>query len=472
MIFPVILCGGSGTRLWPMSRATFPKQFLPLVSEQTLLQETINRVTGAEFSAPLMISNEQHRFLVAEELRKSGVTHGKIVLEPVGRSSAPAATVAALIAQEQTPDAEILLLPSDHAIGDTQAFAKAITLAQQAAAAKRLVTFGISATAPETGYGYIQAGAPLDIKGAFEIDLFIEKPPLNDAKSMLEKGGFAWNSGMFMFKASVWLEEIQRHAPDMLAACRKALDKASRDHDFIRLGADAFAECPEGSVDVTVMEKTDLAAVIPVDMDWSDVGSWSKLWELGQLDSDHNLVVGDVIASEVSNSYLRSEGPLLAAIGIDNLVAVATEDAVLISTMDKVDDVKLIVEQLRQDQRPEYISHLKVHRPWGWYQGIGAGPGFQAKRICVAPGRRISLQYHERRSEHWTVVSGSAIVTRGDEVFELSANQSVHIPQRENHRLENPTSEPLHLIEVQCGDYFGEDDIVRLEDDYQRDQVT
>lgn len=474
-IYPAILCGGSGTRLWPLSRGLYPKQFLPLAGERTLLQDTARRVLGDGFEPPFLICNADHRFLVAEQLREAGVAAGEIVLEPTARSTAPAAAVAALLARERAgakdagADAYVLLLPSDHVIADPAAFAAAVATAGRAAEHGHLVTFAMTATRPETGYGYIRRGAPLDgVSGAFAVERFVEKPTRAVAETMLAEGGFDWNSGMFLFSATAYLDELAALEPAMLEACRRAVDLGVRDLDFLRLDADAFAASPSESIDVAVMERTAKAAVVPAELGWSDVGGWTALWDIGVRDDDANVFVGDVVADGVAGSYLRSEGPMLAAIGLDDMIVVATEDAVLVTPKDRAGDVKAMVERLKREGRSEHHAHVKVHRPWGWYQGLDAGPGFQVKRICVNPGARLSLQYHHKRAEHWVVVSGTARVVRGDETLELTANQSTYIPIGERHRLENPGPGPLHLIEVQSGGYLGEDDIVRLDDDFAR----
>lgn len=469
MIYPVILCGGSGTRLWPLSRRSRPKQFLPLATNQSLLQETTRRVAKCGFAAPMMICNNEHRFLVSEQLREIGVKPAEVILEPSARSTAPAATVASLMARVVDNDALILLLPSDHIIGDADALAEAVAVAAQAAADGYLVTFGIAATKPETGYGYIRRGTLL--KGfdrAYFVDQFIEKPSYEMAKEMLAEGDYDWNSGMFLFSAAAYLGELSRLNPVMLFACQDAVDRSVKDLDFRRLDADAFNACPSESIDVAVMEKTDKAAVVPADLGWSDVGSWSALWSINEHDECDNVLKGDVIAHEVSGSYLRSDGPVIATFGLTNMVVVATEDAVLVAPKDRADDVKIIVERFKLEGRSEHHTHLQVHRPWGWYKGVDAGDGFQVKRICVNSGARLSLQYHNHRAEHWVVVSGTARVTRGEDTFDLDANQSAYIPVGVKHRLENSGSEPLHMIEVQSGSYLGEDDIVRLDDDFRR----
>ena len=427
------------------------------------------RVANRGFAAPMMICNDEHRFLVAEQLREVGITPSDIILEPSARSTAPAATVVSLLAQSDNRDALVLLLPSDHVISDTAAFADAVATATQAAAKGYLVTFGMSATNPETGYGYIRRGRSLEgVDGAYVVDHFVEKPSRVRAEKMLGEGGYDWNSGMFLFSARAYLEELARLNPEMLFACQGAVDRSVQDLDFLRLDVDAFNGCPSGSIDVSVMEKTDKAAVVPAEMGWNDVGIWSALWNIGESDACDNVIIGDVITHEVSGSYLRTDGPTLATVGLTDIVVVATEDAILISSIDRSADVKSIIERFNQEGRTVHHTHLKVYRPWGWYKGIDIDDGFQVKRICVNPGARLSLQYHNHRAEHWVVVSGLARVTRGDDTFDLGVNQSTYIPVREIHRLENPSEEPLHLIEVQSGGYLGEDDIVRLDDDFRR----
>ncbi|MGB0683682.1 MAG: mannose-1-phosphate guanylyltransferase/mannose-6-phosphate isomerase [Magnetovibrionaceae bacterium] len=468
-IIPVVLSGGSGTRLWPLSRELYPKQLLPLVSEESLLKETCRRVWGGAFQAPLVICNTEHRFIVAEQIRETGIEPGEIVLEPVGRNTAPAVAVAALIARQRDPDASILILPSDHVIRDLDAFHGAVDLAARAAENGALVTFGIEPDGPETGYGYIKCGAPLaDAPGVFEVARFAEKPDLNTAQAMLAEGGYSWNAGMFLFRAERYLEELGRLHPGMLRACEAAVEGGRRDLDFMRLDEEAFHACPSDSIDYAVMEQTRSAAVVPVEMGWNDVGSWSALWDLAEKDEAGNGLIGDVIAEDVGSSYLRTEGPLIAAVGIENLVVVATQDAVMVAPRDRAQEVKSLVLRLKANERDERVSHTRVHRPWGWYQSTDADNGFQVKRLCVKPGAKLSLQYHHHRAEHWVVVSGTAKVQRGTEEMILSRNESTYIPLGEKHRLENPGSVPLHIIEVQSGEYLGEDDIVRLEDDFSR----
>jgi mannose-1-phosphate guanylyltransferase/mannose-6-phosphate isomerase len=483
MVVPVILSGGSGTRLWPLSRELYPKQLLPLVGEQTMLQETVTRMRGlADLGAPLVICNESHRFLVAEQLRAIRVKPSAIVLEPVGRNTAPAVAVAALLAGAGGEDPTLLVLPADHVITDSTALRAAVQAGAALAESGRLLTFGIVPDKPETGYGYIRAGFALEVPGprsqvqgadqspftAFSVAEFIEKPDLSTARAYVESGDYYWNSGMFMFRASTFLAELERFAPEMLAACRTAVAAAARDLDFTRLDAEAFAACPGSSIDYAVMEKTAAAAVIPLDAGWSDVGSWSALWEVGARDADGNVVKGDVLTKDVRNCYLHASTRLLAVVGVEDHVIVETGDAVLVARKDRVQDVKAIVELLKLNQRDEALLHRRVNRPWGAYECIDAAERFQVKHITVHPGATLSLQMHHHRAEHWVVVKGTARVTRGEEVLTLSENQSTYIPLGVTHRLENPGKIPLELIEVQSGSYLGEDDIVRFEDNYGR----
>lgn len=468
----VLLSGGSGTRLWPLSREAYPKQFLPLASSQTLLQDTWQRVAPLVDAAPIVVANEAHRFLAAEQLRLMGVSHASIVLEPVGRNTAPAIAAAALQAMAGGADPVLLVLPSDHVVRDPAAFQAAVRTALPAAEAGALVTFGIVADAPETGFGYIQGApdvrAPGDACGAISRVLrFVEKPDAATAQAYLDSGDYYWNSGMFLFRASSYLDALGRYRPDIRQAVGAAFDAAAADGDFIRLDGQAFADCPADSIDYAVMENTDQAMVLPVDIGWNDVGSWSALWEVSAQDAQGNAHHGDVIAVDTRNSYAYARR-LVALVGVDDLVVVETDDAVLVARKDRVQQVKEVVGRLKTEQRSHAVLHRQVHRPWGSYDCIDADAGFQVKRIKVKPGGRLSLQSHAHRAEHWIVVRGTARVTRDHDVFDLHANQSTYIPLGARHRLENPGDTMLELIEVQSGDYLGEDDIVRYEDVYGR----
>jgi mannose-1-phosphate guanylyltransferase/mannose-6-phosphate isomerase len=465
-ITPVILSGGSGTRLWPLSRETHPKQFQPLVGERSLLQATWQRLEGLPgLAAPIVVANEEHRFMVAEQLRQLDVTPAALLLEPVGRNTAPAIAAAALQARAAGGDPVLLVLPSDHVIADAAGFRAAVQAALPAAKDGRLVTFGIVPTGPETGYGYIQAGQG---EGVRPVDRFVEKPDLDTARSYLAAGGYYWNAGMFLLRASVYLDELARHAPAMLEAVQAAFAGARRDADFLRLEREAFAACPSDSIDYAVMEKTDRAAVLPMDVGWSDVGSWSALWAIAEQDGDGNAHRGDVLASGCRNTLAWGGRRLVALLGLEDVIVVDTDDALLVARRERVQEVKDIVARLKAEGRPQASIHRKVYRPWGSYDGIDAGERFQVKRIVVNPGAALSLQMHHHRAEHWIVVSGTARVTCDDRVFMLSENQSTYIPLGSKHRLENPGKVPLELIEVQSGSYLGEDDIVRFEDVYGR----
>ena len=461
---PVLLSGGSGTRLWPLSREMYPKQFLPLVGDDTMLQATWKRIAPLASLPPIVVANESHRFLAAEQLRVLDVSNPAILLEPVGRNTAPAIAAAALQAMATGGDPLLLVLPSDHVIADAQAFRAAVVLASAAAEQGALVTFGVVPTGAETGFGYIQA-APGE--GVRKVLRFVEKPDASTAQGYVDAGGYYWNSGMFLFRASRYLQELERLRPDILAATRTAFAAATRDGDFIRLDKDAFATCPSESIDYAVMEKTDAAMVLPVDIGWNDVGSWSALWDVAARDADGNACRGDVIAIDSRNSYAHARR-LVALVGVDDLVVVETDDAVLVAHKDRVQQVKEVVAQLKTGQRSQAALHREVHRPWGSYDSVDVGDAFQVKRIKVKPGARLSLQSHTRRAEHWIVVRGTARVTRDNDVFELHANQSTYIPIGAKHRLENPGTQMLELVEVQSGDYLGEDDIVRYEDVYGR----
>ena len=466
---PVLLSGGSGTRLWPLSREAYPKQFLALSGERTLLQDTWLRAAPLAARAPIVVANEEHRFLAGEQLRQVGVEGAAIVLEPAGRNTAPAIAAAAMQAMAGGDDPLLLVLPSDHVVRDPGAFQAAVRDASAAAEAGALVTFGIVPQSPETGFGYIQAGADGGQAGGGvrEVRRFVEKPDAATAQAYLDAGGYYWNSGMFLFRASRYLEELGRFRPDMLEAVRRAFTAAVRDGDFVRLDRDAFAASPADSIDYAVMEKTDRAMVLPVDIGWNDVGSWSALWEVSPRDADGNAHNGEVIAVDSRDSYVWSRR-MVALVGVEDLVVVETDDAVLVAAKDQVQKVKDVVQRLKADDRSHAVLHREVHRPWGSYDSIDQDEGFQVKRIKVKPGGRLSLQSHAHRAEHWIVVRGTARVTRDNDVFELHANQSTYIPLGAKHRLENPGTDVLELIEVQSGDYLGEDDIVRYEDVYGR----
>jgi mannose-1-phosphate guanylyltransferase/mannose-1-phosphate guanylyltransferase/mannose-6-phosphate isomerase len=465
--YPVILSGGSGSRLWPLSRSLYPKQLLPLSSGRTMIQETALRAGSSHFAQPIIICNEAHRFIVAEQMQEVGVTPLRLVLEPIGRNTAPAIATAALILAKRDPDAIMAVLPSDHVIADHAGFIEALGRAGTAAAAGNLVTFGMKPTAPETGYGYIQRGVPLS-EGSFKVERFIEKPDLERARAMTAQPEFLWNSGMFVFKAGVFLEEVERLCPDILAAVSKSIEKAVEDIDFLRLEATSFAQSPSASIDYAVMEHTARAAVVPADFGWSDVGSWSALWEITDKSAAGNVEVGDVISVDCLDSYLRGDGVLVAGVGLKDIIVVATEDAVLVAQRSHVQEVKKIVDSLKEKKRTEGDLHRKVYRPWGFYQSIDAGSRFQVKQIVVKPGAKLSLQMHHHRAEHWVVVEGTALVTRDEETFLLRENESTFIPIGTKHRLENPGKVPLKMIEVRSGTYLSEDDIIRLEDTYGR----
>ena len=469
-IHPVILSGGAGTRLWPLSRAAYPKQLLSLASSRTLLQETAARnLDDVGFSAPVVVCNEEHRFLVDEQLRQIGIDPQAILLEPAARNTGPAIAAAALWLLERDPDAVMLVQPSDHVIGDAAEFHRAVMRGLAPAQQGWLVTFGIKPSRSESGYGYIHATSPLDGgDGVLAADRFVEKPEQATAERFLKEGGFFWNSGIFLMAARTCLDELARANPAMLEACGHAVRSGQEDLSFFRLSDESFSAAPSMSIDRAVMEHTGRAAVVPVEMGWSDVGSWRALHEIGRSDVEGNVTHGDVVTQDVRNSYIRSEGRLVAAIGVDNLVIVATDDAILVASADKAGEVSGMVDTLRRSQRAEPDRHVTGYRPWGSYRAIDAGERFQVKRITVKPGAKLSLQKHYHRAEHWVVVQGTALVQRGGERMLVRENESVYIPIGTEHRLENPGKMPLQLIEVQSGPYLGEDDIVRLADNYGR----
>jgi mannose-1-phosphate guanylyltransferase/mannose-1-phosphate guanylyltransferase/mannose-6-phosphate isomerase len=467
-IVPVILSGGVGTRLWPLSREGYPKQFWPLVSQRTMLQETAARASGPAFAAPMVICGEAHRFLVAEQLREAGVENAQIVLEPVGRGSAPAIAVAALLAAEADPAAVLWIMAADAAVQQPQALLEALEAASAAARAGRIATFGIRPTKPETGYGYIEAGSALaEARGAFSVARFVEKPDATTAAAFHSGGRHLWNSGMFVASAGTLIAELERHAPEVLEAARDAAAGAGRDLGFVRLGA-GFEKAPDLSIDHAVMERTERAAVVPCEPGWSDVGSWSALWEASPHDEAGNATHGPVELQDAKGCLVRSEGILTAVVGLENVVVVVTDDAVLAVPRERAQEVKKLVERLKAKGRPEATIHRRVYRPWGSYEGLILGDRFQVKKITVRPGRKLSLQKHFHRAEHWVVVGGTAIVERDKERLLLRENESVYLPLGCVHRLENPGIIPLTLIEVQSGPYLGEDDIVRFEDSYGR----
>ncbi len=476
LILPVVLSGGSGTRLWPISREKYPKQLLPLVDENSMLQSTVVRLEGLEnLAEPLLICNEEHRFVVAEQVRLLG-KRGTILLEPVGRNTAPAMTLAALWASRNGDDPVLVVMPADHVIADGASFRQAVERATRLALAGAAVTFGITPDCAETGYGYIQQGAALaDGSGAFELAHFVEKPDKATAEDYLAAGDYLWNSGIFVMRASVWLAALEIDRPDILAVCQKAMAESKEDGDFVRIGRETFAACPADSIDYAVMERLTLGlpglprgVVIPLSAGWSDVGAWDALWKVLPKCGDGNAVRGDVMLENCLNTLAFSESRLVACVGVSDLVVVETDDAILVAHHDATQDVKKIVDRLKAEKRSVALLHRKVYRPWGWYDGVDSGERFQVKRIGVKPGGTLSLQMHYHRAEHWIVVSGTARVTKGDEVFLVTENQSTYIPLGVTHRLENPGTVPLEMIEVQSGSYLGEDDIVRFEDTYGR----
>jgi len=471
MLHPVILSGGIGSRLWPLSREHYPKQLLALVGEQTMLQNTVTRLENIPHLAPpIIVCNEDHRFLVAEQLRCINIKPSAILLEPVGRNTAPAIAIAALSALEKDPEAVLLVLPADHLIQNVDVFQITVGKALSAAEQNLLVTFGIVPTKPETGYGYIKAGEKIGETSTYKVAQFVEKPNIETATQYIETGDYFWNSGMFLFKAQRYLDELNNFEPKIFEVCKRAFDKLSLDlnSDFVRVDEELFTSCISKSIDFAVMEKTANAAIMPLEAGWSDIGAWSALWEVSKQDNNGNILQGDIFTEQVRNCYLRSENRLLAAIGIENLIVVETADAVLIAHKDQAQNVKNVVEFLKKTGRSEANLHRKVFRPWGSYETIDNEPRFQVKKIMVNVGASLSLQMHHHRSEHWVIVKGTAKITRGDEQLLLTENQSTYIPLGIKHRLENPGKIPLEIIEIQAGSYLGEDDIIRFEDHYGR----
>lgn len=480
MIIPVILAGGSGTRLWPLSRELHPKQLLNLVDNKTMLQNTVLRLTNLEsVGDPILICNENHRFMVAEQFRTIGIKPAAIVLEPVGRNTAPAVAIAALKALSEETVPVLLVLPADHFIKDVSAFHDALRTGEHFARQGYLITFGIVPDVPETGYGYIRKGKKIADSGknvsvgeleACAIDEFVEKPDSKTAEEYVNSGNYYWNSGMFMFKASCVLKELKKYAPEIVNACERALHQGKEDLDFFRLDAESFISCPGHSIDYAVMEKTENGAMLPLDAGWNDLGSWEALWQAGEKDESENVIHGDVLIRDVKNSYLYAGSRMVAAVGVEDHVVVETADAVFVSPRNRVQDIKYLVQKLKADNRDEALCHKKAYRPWGSYESIDLSDRFQVKRITVKAGAKLSLQKHFHRAEHWIVVHGTALVTKGDEQFVLKEDESTYIPLGVIHRLENPGKIPLEIIEVQSGSYLGEDDIVRIEDVYGRQE--
>lgn len=462
-LLPVILAGGSGSRLWPLSRSLYPKQFISLMSKKTMLQETIDRLKNIEHQPPLLICNEEHRFIVAEQLRQENFKHSGIILEPVGRNTAPAIALAAIKAMQNGDDPLLLVLAADHVIQDHAAFTKSIENALAPAEQGALITFGIVPTAPETGYGYIKKGH-LANESTFQVERFVEKPDLNTAEQYIVSNEYLWNSGMFLFKASCYVNELKKHAPEILSNCELAIHNSLSDLDFTRINAEIFEACPKDSIDYAVMEKADNVLVVPMDAGWSDVGSFSSLWEVSLKDQQSNVIIGDVLTENTKNSYVYSQSKLVSTVGVDNLVIIETKDAVLVANKDHVQDVKSIVNQLKQAGRSECEQHREAYRPWGTHDEIAQGERFIVKHLKVKPGEKTALQMHYHRAEHWVVVQGTAKVTNNDKSYILGENESTYIPIGSPHQIENPGKIDLHLIEVRSGNYLEEDDIVRIKE--------
>lgn len=470
MLLPVIMAGGTGSRLWPMSRELYPKQFLRLYGQRSMLQETVLRLDDVDAREPVVICNQEHRFLVAEQLRQINKLSHNIILEPVGRNTAPAIALAALSAIENGDDPILLVLAADHIINNKHAFHQAIKSAFKFALQGRLVTFGIVPTGPETGYGYIHRGQveTLDEQVAYQVSRFVEKPNKETAEGYIDSGEYYWNSGMFMFKAKKYLEELEKFRPDILESCKAAIRGGKDGDDFIKIDRDLFIACPDESVDYAVMEKTTDAVVVGLDADWSDVGSWSALWDVSAKDQKGNVLTGDTFLHNSSNCYVNTDEKLVAAIGVDNLVIINTKDAVLVVDKDQVQDVKKVVEYLKVNHRSEYKRHREIYRPWGRCDVVVQSERFNVNRITVKPGAAFSMQMHHHRTEHWVVLSGTGEVTIKDQKFLLTENQSTFIPIGAQHRLENPGKIPLELLEIQSGSYLGDDDIIRIKDQYGR----
>ncbi|MEQ5573788.1 mannose-1-phosphate guanylyltransferase/mannose-6-phosphate isomerase [Providencia huaxiensis] len=463
MLLPVIMAGGSGSRLWPLSRSLYPKQFISLTSKKTMLQETVSRLKTLQHQPPVFICNEEHRFIVAEQLRQENVQHSGIILEPIGRNTAPAIALAAIRAIQNGSDPLLLVLAADHVIQNQIEFTHTIEKAIEPAEKGALITFGIIPTAPETGYGYIKKGTPIN-NSTYKVERFVEKPDFATAKKYLSNNEYLWNSGMFLFKASCYLNELKKHCPDILKVCEQAIHSSHNDLDFIRIQQDIFTMCPDNSIDYAVMEKASNVHVVPMDAGWSDVGSFSSLWEVSPKDTQSNVIIGDVLTENTTNSYIYSQNKLVSTVGVDNLVIVETKDAVLVANKNNVQDVKSIVSQPKNAGRSECEQHREAYRPWGTHDDIAEGQRFHVKHLKVKPGEKTALQMHYHRAEHWVVVQGTAQVTNGDKTFILSENESTYIPIGSPHRIENPGKIDLHLIEVRSGNYLQEDDIIRLEE--------
>lgn len=471
--YPVILAGGAGSRLWPVSREYYPKPLLPMFGANSLLQDTVTRLEQISAVAkPLFVCNEEHRFLLAEQVRALGKSPEAILLEPEGRNTAPALTIAALHLAGMDPHALMVVMPADHVIPDRAAFSAAVERGAGLAEKGYLVTFGVVSDKPETGYGYIRRGDEIDASGVFQVQRFVEKPDIDTAQEYAGSGDYYWNSGIFLLRADRWLEEMAKFRPEILQACQAAMAGGKQDSDFFRVGKEAFVSSPSDSIDYAVMENTDRAAVVPLKTSWSDVGCWSAVWEISDQDEAGNVSKGDVLIHESTNSLLLADSRCVAAVGLDDVIVVETADAVLVADKQRCQEVKAIIDRLKASDREEYRFHSRVYRPWGDYEGIDLGPRYQVKRLRVKPGAKLSLQMHHHRAEHWIVVSGTARVTRGDDVFILSENESTYIPIGTQHRLENPGTIALEIIEVQSGSYLGEDDIVRFEDIYNRVEAT